>query len=80
MKKVFTIRTNGGKYVDKNCLYYDPYDKKVVLHCSDTYENSVFLYYEENIDANVTYLNEKAKEFNIDYTFEKEFVMYDSSD
>lgn len=80
MRKIFVIRNNEGKYVDKTCLYLDKITQTIVYDFYDDYRNSVILYFEEDADMSITYLTEKAKELGLDCSFTKEYVCPDYSD
>lgn len=80
MKEIFVIKDNEDKYVDKNSLYFDEIEKRVVYDSYNDYRNTVTLYHEEDADKWITYLTEKSKEFGLSHSFEKEFVCPDYSD
>lgn len=80
MKKIFALKNNEGKYVDRTCLYFDEITQTIVYDFYDDYRDSVMLYYEEDADIGITYLTEKAKELGLDCSFTKEFVYPDYSD
>lgn len=80
MRKIFVLRNNEGKYVDKTCLYFDKITQTIVYDFYDDYRNSVILYFEEDADMSITYLTEKAKELGLDCSFTKEYVCPDYSD
>lgn len=80
MKKIFALKDNEGKYVDKTSLYYDINEQRVIYDCYNDFRDTVVLYYEEDADKWITYLNEKAREFGLNCNFEKEYVRPDYSD
>lgn len=73
MKKIFALKDNRGKYVDKTSIYYDKHEQRVYDYYDD-FRNTVLLYCEEDADTGITYLNEKAREYGLDSSFEKELV------